>query len=113
MLHVKYPKRNNCSEAVVPLPVVHVNLHSAGLYCRVEVLLQRLYSQNVSTFLSWHLYHELRPKHGLLSDLLPRVFEFLIHPAAHCEMEKKSDGEDFQMILYNLLVFLFRSRFKR
>lgn len=95
MLCVNYPKRNNSSEAVVSLPVVHVNVHSAGLYSRVEVLLERLYGQNVSTFLSRRLYHELRTKHGLLSDLLPRVLEFLIHPAAHYEMEKKSDGEEY------------------
>lgn len=102
----------NSSEAGVHLPVVHVNVHSAGLYGRVEVLLERLYGQNVSTFLSRRLYHELRTKHGLLSDLLPRVLEFLIHPAAHYETEKKSD-EDFQMMLHNLLVLLFMSRFKR
>jgi len=67
----------------VTLPVELVNVHSAGLYGGVKVLLQRFYGQNVSTFLSWRLYHELRTKHGLLSDLLPRVLEFLIHPATH------------------------------
>lgn len=63
--------------------IIHVNVHSAGPDGRVQVLSHSFHSQNISAFLPWSLDHQLGVEHSLLTHLLPRVLQFLIHPAAH------------------------------
>lgn len=62
-------------------PAVKVNMHSAGLDGRLQVLQERLHCQDVGALLPRRLDHQLRVEHGLLADLLPRVLEFLVDAA--------------------------------
>lgn len=59
--------------AQLALPVIHVDVYTAGLQGRVQVLQESLCGQDIRAFFFWRLDHQLRIKHSLFSYLLPGI----------------------------------------